>query len=144
MQQDRGNGSESREARALVLVVERDPHVRRLERFLLEEAGYMVQFSDDGLCAFDYARSTRPALVITEVLVPKCDGLALCRQLKGDEATRDIKVIIVSILACADRAREAGADAYVRKPLNGTLLIDSVRHLIGHSEGNAHAAHQHR
>ncbi len=141
MRQDGGIGSTDPATRALVLVVERDPHVRRLERFLLEEAGYLVQFADDGLVALEFARSVKPALVIAEVLVPKCDGLSLCRALKADEATRAIRVLIVSILSCQDRAREAGADAYVRKPLNETALVDSVRQLIGHSEGITHEAH---
>ena len=141
MRQDAGHGSAPQETHALILVVERDPHVRRLERFLLEEAGYQVQFAEDGLSALEMARARRPALALSEVLVPKLDGLALCRRLKADEATRDIKVVIVSILACEDRAREAGADAYVRKPLNDVRLIDSVRRLVGHPEGTLHAAH---
>jgi len=141
MAQDSAHMSADPLTDALVLVVERDPHVRRLERFLLEEAGYRVQFADDGLSALELARSVRPALIVAEALVPKLDGLALCRRLKADELTRDIRVLIVSILACEDRAREAGADAYVRKPLNETTLIDSVQKLIQHSEGTTHAAH---
>src|SRR5262245_20065023 len=87
--------------RALILVVERDPHVKELERYFLEEAGFTVEFVDDGERAIQLARELRPAIVITEILVPKCDGLTVCRTLKADQATRDIIVLVVSILAAA-------------------------------------------
>lgn len=101
-----------------------------LERYFLEEAGFAVAFADDGQQAIELARRTQPAIVITEILVPKCDGLTVCRTLKRDDATRPIIVLILSILAAEDRAREAGADGYLRKPLNDHLLIESVRKLL--------------
>ena len=120
-----GDGS-----RALILVVERDPHVRALERYFLEEAGFVVEFAEDGMRALELARELMPNIVIAEILVPKCDGLSVCRTLKRDPATRRIIVLILSILAAEERAREAGADGYLRKPLNDTSLIDSVCKLI--------------
>ena len=68
--------------------------------------------------------------MITEVLVPKLDGLALCRELKNDPETADIMVLIFSILAASTRAREAGADAFLMKPLAERRLVDTVRELI--------------
>jgi CheY-like chemotaxis protein len=128
--------------RALILVVERDPHVRRLERYFLEEAGFTVEFADDGLEAIELARELRPAIVVTEILVPKCDGLTVCRTLKSDPATGHVIVLVLSILAAEDRAREAGADAFLRKPLNDMLFIDLVRKLLGSvlAEGQVHGA----
>ncbi|HSK20674.1 MAG TPA: response regulator [Longimicrobiales bacterium] len=120
----------SSEGRAIILVVERDPHVRELEAFFLNEAGYAVEFTDDGPAALERARQLRPELVITEVLVPKMDGLALCRELKNDPRTADIMVLIFSILAASTRAREAGADAFLMKPLAERRLVDTVRELI--------------
>ena len=121
--------------RAVILVVERDPHVRRLERYFLEDAGYTVQFADDGISAIELARELQPRILITEILVPKADGLTVCRRVKADPATRDVVVLVLSILASEDRAREAGADGYLRKPLNDTLLVDSVRTLVGTAPG---------
>jgi CheY-like chemotaxis protein len=111
-------------------VVERDPHVRELESYFLEEAGYGVEFAGDGLAALELARSMQPRIVITEILVPKLDGLALCRTLKEEPATRHITVLIFSVLLAADRAREAGADAFLRKPLAERHLVDTVRELL--------------
>ena len=124
------DGQGSSEGRAIILVVERDPHVRELEAFFLNEAGYSVEFTEDGPAALEKARSLRPQLVITEVLVPRLDGLALCRELKNNPETSGIMVLIFSILAASTRAREAGADAFLMKPLAERRLVDTVRELI--------------
>jgi CheY-like chemotaxis protein len=115
---------------ALILVVERDPHVRELERFFLEEAGFVVDFADDGLKALEQARKLRPQILITEILVPRLDGLALCRTLKADPATCGIAVLIFSILLAKGRAEEAGADSFLRKPLAEKRLVETVRELL--------------
>lgn len=120
----------SLEGRAIILVVERDPHIRELKTFFLNEAGYSVEFTEDGPSALERARELRPQLVITEVLVPKLDGLALCRELKQDPQTAGVMVLIFSILAASTRAREAGADAFLMKPLAERRLVDTVRELI--------------
>jgi two-component system response regulator MprA len=122
---------------ALVLVVERDPHVRELEALFLKEAGFAVEFAGDGASALERARKLRPHLVITEIMVPRLDGLALCRQLKNDPETRGVKVLIFSVLSASARAREAGADAFLRKPLAEQRLVDTVRQLTaGRDEGS--------
>lgn len=118
------------EGGALILVVERDPHVRELEAFFLMEAGFAVEFADDGAMALERARKLRPHLVITEILVPRLDGLSLCRQLKADPETTGTLVLIFSILSASARAREAGADGFLRKPLAEQRLVETVRQLI--------------
>ena len=121
----------------LILIAERDRNVRELQQYFLGEAGYQVEFADDGQAAFDRIQDIRPALVITEILIPRVDGLALCRRLRDEPTTRDIPVIVFSILAAEARAREAGADAFLRKPLVDTVFLASVQALIaaGHNGG---------
>lgn len=118
----------------LILVVERDPHVRELERYFLEEAGFAVQFAEDGDEALALAQSTHPDLVITEILVPRMDGLALCREIRRDEGLRETEVLVFSILAAADRAEEAGACAFLRKPLAERSLLSTVREILSKHE----------
>jgi CheY-like chemotaxis protein len=115
---------------ALILVAERDPHVRALEKYFLERAGFSVEFASDGQETLDRARILMPHIIITEILVRGMDGLSVCRKLKQDPATRSIIVMIFSILAADKHAAEAGADAFLRKPLNDTLLVESVEKLI--------------
>jgi CheY-like chemotaxis protein len=118
------------ESSALVLVVERDPHVRELEAFFLNEAGFSVQFAEDGLAALERARVELPAIIVTEILVPKMDGLALCRAIKSDPRLEHIAVLVFSILAASSRAKDAGADAFLLKPLAEHRLVDTVRELL--------------
>jgi DNA-binding response OmpR family regulator len=120
----------NREGRAIILVVERDPHIRELEAYFLNEAGFTVDFAADGLDALQRARELRPDIIISEVLVPKLDGLALCRAVKSDAELRHIVMLIFSILAVHVRAREAGADAFLMKPLAERRLVETVRQLL--------------
>ena len=115
---------------ALILVVERNPAVQRLEKFFLEQAGFTVEFANDGVVALDRARELKPKIVVTEILVPQLDGLSLCRALKTDPSTRSIRVLIFSHLHAEDRAREVEADAFLIKPLNEQRLIETVEKLI--------------
>jgi two-component system response regulator MprA len=116
--------------KAIILVVDRDPHVRELEAHFLERAGFSVAFALDGHSALEQALKAVPEIVVTEILVPKLDGLALCRRLKADPRTRDVTVLVFSILAAAGRAREAGADAFLLKPLAEHALVSTVRRLL--------------
>ena len=116
--------------RALILVVERNPAVQRLERFFLEQAGYSVEFASDGISALARARELRPKIVVTEILVPRLDGLSLCREIKSDPRTQSIVVLVFSHLHAEVRALEAGADAFIVKPIDEENLIDIVSKLL--------------
>ena len=119
-----------RRGKAIILVVDRDPHVRELEAHFLQQAGFEVVFEQDGKGALERAQAIAPDIIITEILVPGLDGLSLCRQLKADPKTRGIAVLVFSVLATSGRAREAGADAFLQKPLTDHVLVDTVQHLL--------------
>jgi len=114
----------------MILCVERDPYVRELETFFLTEAGFSVTFADDGVKALELAQQLHPNVIITEILVPRLDGLALCRRLKSDPATSDIAVLVFSLLSAESRAKDAGADAFLPKPLSPQLLKERVRSVL--------------
>jgi CheY-like chemotaxis protein len=122
--------------RPLVLIAERDQHVRDLERFFLERAGFAVEFADEGAQALERARLMRPAVVVTEILLPKLDGLTLCRQLRDDQRTTGVPVIVFSVLAAAARAGDAGAHAFLRKPLVESVFLAAVQDAL-----SAHLPH---
>jgi len=124
----RSGDHESRQA--LILVVERNPAVQRLEKYFLEQAGYQVEFANDGEAALERARHLKPRIIVTEILVPKVDGLSLCRAIKADSRMRNTLVLIFSHLHAEDRAREVGADAFLIKPLDDELLIHTVEKLL--------------
>lgn len=116
--------------RALILVVERNPVVQRLERYFLEQAGYTVEFASNGKSALDRARELRPNIVVTEIMVPVLDGLSLCRILKSEPQTAHARILIFSHLHAEARALEVGADAFLLKPISEEMLIETVERLI--------------
>lgn len=118
---------------ALILVVERNPVVQRLERYFLEHAGFSVEFANDGLAALARAQELRPKILVAEILVPKLDGLSLCQAIKSNPETKNMLVLIFSHLQAEDRAKEAGADAFLTKPLDEALLIKTVEGLLAES-----------
>lgn len=120
----------SSENHVLALVVERNPIVQRLEKYFLEQAGYQVEFATDGVSALARAKDLRPAILVTEILVPRIDGLTLCRQLKSQTETKDILVLVFTHLEAEERAREAGADAFLQKPLGETRMLKTLEALV--------------
>ena len=130
-------------AAQLIFVVERDKHVRELLQAFLAVPGYTLQFFDDGATALDQIRERRPQLVILEILVPKLDGLGLCRQIKLAPALSDTPVMVLSVLNALDRARLAGADAFMLKPLDRQRLTATVAQLLAPSSARPTAQEAH-
>jgi CheY-like chemotaxis protein len=112
------------------LIAERDEAVRDLQQYFLEAAGFVVEFVADGEIALATARRHLPSVIVTEILLPKIDGLSLCRQIRADPLTAEIPVVIFSILNAAARAQEAGAQAFLRKPLVESMFISTIRSLV--------------
>ena len=111
--------------RKTVLVADRDPHIRRLvAQFLAEQ--YVVEFADDGYSALDRVRLSPPSAIISEILIPRLDGLALCRAIKADPLTQRVPVLVISMLMANERAIQSGADAFLTKPLERASLVASV------------------
>jgi CheY-like chemotaxis protein len=121
--------------KVLILAVERDPHVRKLERFFLHQAGYRVEFADDGLQGLERARVLQPRLVVTEIMLPGLDGLGVCRALKSDPATKGVAVLVFSVISAEGRALGAGADAFLPKPLDDARLVETVTRLLRERSG---------
>jgi CheY-like chemotaxis protein len=120
-----------------ILIAERDRNVRDLQSCALEAAGFAPTFVDDGEAALAWATSHATALIVTEILIPKLDGLTLCRRLHAQPATRGVPVLVFSILAAAARAEEAGASAFLRKPFIESTFIATVSMLTtAHEHAN--------
>ena len=113
-------------SKAIILIAERDRSVRELQLFFLTNAGFIVEFADDGQGALDRARRDPPALLITEILIPKIDGLTLCRLVRDDPALSGMPVVVFSILAAATRATDAGAAGFLRKPLVESTFLAAI------------------
>jgi CheY-like chemotaxis protein len=114
----------------LILIAERDQSVRKLQSLFLDRAGFAVEFAENGQEALERALAVRPSALITEILIPKLDGLALCRALRAEPDTRTTPILVFSILAAAQRAEEAGATAFLRKPLVDSIFVAAMQEMI--------------
>lgn len=120
---------------ARVLVVERDPFMREaLEQIL--GAQYNVMVVEDGRAALEAAKRSPPDIIVMELLLPGMDGFQLLRHLKADPATRQVPVVVFSVLLAADRCLRMGADAFVEKPHHVKLLSTVQRVLERRDEGH--------
>ncbi len=119
--------------RPLVLVAEDDPELRDvLARALREE--FEVEAVPDGRQAFEAARRLRPAVVVSDIMMPDLDGVGLVRSLRAEPWGEAIPVVLVTALdapAQAVGAFAAGADDYVAKPFSRAVLLARVRRLVG-------------
>lgn len=118
----------------LILVVESDPYIRGLQQSLLGQR-YSVHFAADGEAALEAARRLLPRMLIADILVPKIDGLRVCRLLKEDPATRHIRILLFSELLAERRARDSGADAFLHKPIDERRFLGVVQRLLEEAPG---------
>ena len=116
-----------------VLVIDDDPVIVELLRVNFEIEGFEVISAGDGREGFERVRSDRPDLVLSDIMMPRYDGLQLLTQLKADPATRGLPVILLSAKAQnaeVQQGLDLGADDYVTKPFDPLELIDRVNAVL--------------
>ncbi len=125
--------SDPRKARPRVLVVDDNADLRAYVARILSD-DYTVELAADGLSALAAARRERPALVLSDVMMPGLDGFGLLRALREDPALSRVPVLLVSARAGEEAAVEglaAGADDYLAKPFSARELLARVRVHLG-------------
>jgi two-component system, chemotaxis family, sensor kinase CheA len=117
-----------------ILVVDDSLTTRSLEKSILESHGYHVRVAVDGAEALHLIRTEKPALVISDVMMPRMTGFELLAELKADSALSRIPVILVTSLESkAEQARglELGADAYiVKRRFDQSELMQIVQQIL--------------
>jgi signal transduction histidine kinase len=123
------------QARALlhVVIAEDSPTQAELLRETLADAGYGVSVAANGLEALAAARALKPALIVTDVVMPDMDGYQLCMAVKADPRLHDVPVMMVTSLDQIDdivMALESGADNFIRKPFDPQALLARMEFLL--------------
>jgi DNA-binding response OmpR family regulator len=116
-----------------VLVIDDDPVIVELLRVNFEIEGFEVLSAGDGREGYDRARSDRPDVVLSDIMMPRFDGLQLLTKLKRDPITRALPVILLSAKAQnaeVQQGLDLGADDYVTKPFDPLELIDRVNAVL--------------
>ena len=118
------------QTRDLVLVIDDDDSIRRLMVRRLQEAGFdtaEAASAGEGLAA---VRELHPAAVTLDIVLPDVSGWAVLTELKADPLTRDIPVVVVSIIDGRETALDLGAVGYVEKPISPNELVSAVRDVL--------------
>jgi two-component system alkaline phosphatase synthesis response regulator PhoP len=120
-------------AKTRVLVIDDEAPIRLLCRVNLEAEGMQVLEAGDGPAGLAEARSSRPDVILLDVMMPGLDGWAVAEELVDDASTQDIPIVFLTARAeLRDRARglELGGVDYVTKPFNPVELASLVRGLL--------------
>lgn len=116
-----------------ILIVDDNQVNLKLIKVLLSVAGYQVRTATDGPQALEVLQSFRPSLILMDIQLPGIDGLELTKRLKADPATRDILIVALTAYAMQgdeQRARAAGCDGYIAKPIDTRTLPDALEHYL--------------
>ena len=120
---------------ARILVVDDNPVNLKLAASVLEFAGYQILEAGDASQALDIIRQTPPDLILLDIGLPGMDGLTLTGQLKADPATRHIRIVALTAYAMKgddEKAKAAGCDGYITKPIDTRKLAGQVAEALGH------------
>jgi len=118
------------EKRKTILVVDDDANIRELLRQQLENEGYSVREAKDGMDAINQIKTSRPDLILLDVMMPQINGFDVAAVLKNDPQTTDIPIIILSIIENRERGYHIGIDRYLTKPINTEKLLSEIGSLL--------------
>lgn len=116
-----------------VLVVEDDEELRQLLSFMFEYSGFEARTAVDGVDALDKLEEWRPDAIVLDVMMPRMDGLTVCRRLRAVPETAELPIVMLSGKAQSEGVAEglaAGANKYLIKPTPLDVLVRNVRELL--------------
>jgi two-component system cell cycle response regulator DivK len=116
-----------------ILYVEDNELNRKMVRDLLRRTSYRLIEAPDGEAGVTMAGEQRPDLILMDVQLPKISGIEATRRLRAEPATADTPIIAITSFAPSgdeQRARDAGASAYLAKPYSPFTLLNMIRELL--------------
>ncbi len=120
-----------------LLVVEDSPTQLEQLAYILESEGYRVKTAINGAMGLKVIQEEKPALVITDILMPEMDGYDLCKTLKNTHETKDIPVMLLTNLSDPHdviKGLQSGADNFLTKPYNKDFLLSRIRYILVNQE----------
>jgi twitching motility two-component system response regulator PilG len=124
--------------KSLILIVEDEESLLKLESILLTSRGYQVRGVTSGENALREIAENRPDLVLLDIMMPGLDGFEVCRRIKSNPSTSSIPVVMLTAKKNSqDQAKgvEAGADAYLTKPFKSVRIMEVIEALLSGKKG---------
>ena len=108
---------------------------------LLKTEGYDVDHAIDGVCGYRTAESGRPDLILTDIHMPRMNGIDMIKRIRSQNDLKGVPIIVMSAYGkrLIDDAMSAGADGYVEKPLNLEKLLATVKGVLGEQAASRNA-----
>ena len=126
-------------AQTIALIVEDDGDTVKLLTRYLEEANYLVYSATDGNDALLQAQYYTPDVILLDIILPgEMDGWDVLRELKLNRMTRDIPVVVCSVLSEKQKAFSLGAVEYIEKPIHQDTLLERLENLLGTPQTSKH------
>ncbi|MHA7866270.1 MAG: response regulator transcription factor [Salipiger thiooxidans] len=116
-----------------VMLIEDEPNIIEAISFILSREGLAVETHSDGTTANDRLRAVAPDLLILDVMLPGKSGYDILRELRGDAATAELPVLMLTARGQSrdrEMAERAGVSAFMTKPFSNSEMLDTVRSLM--------------
>jgi len=116
-----------------ILIVEDSATQAEHLKHMLEVHGYRVTAASNGAQALRAARREKPALILSDIVMPEMDGYAFCNAVKSDDDLKDVPVILMTSLSSAGdvvKGLQCGADNFIRKPYEGKYLLARINYAL--------------
>jgi excisionase family DNA binding protein len=114
-----------------ILVVDDDPEIIDIVKaFLQRQVGYDVSTASDGITALIEVGRKKPDLLILDIMIPGVDGVEVCRRIKADSTNKTAIIAVSGIAENEERVMQAGADAFILKPIDLNDLQNEARRLL--------------
>lgn len=127
------NGRDQEKATREILIVEDSPTQAELLECTLTNRGYKVSVAKDGIEALEVVQKRKPALIISDIIMPRMDGHELCHEIKRDKTLKDIPILLLTCLTRPEdviRSLNARVDGYITKPYDENFLLTKVESLL--------------
>jgi DNA-binding response OmpR family regulator len=118
-----------------ILIIDDDQVIQDSLQEFFSEAGYVVLLAADGISGFELITREKPDLIITDILLPRMHGIALCEKVRSSDELRSIPIILMTGVYKDVNLRmyvfKGLADDFIEKPFHETELLSKIEHILG-------------
>jgi DNA-binding response OmpR family regulator len=118
-----------------IVIVDDDRVTLTMLQMFFTKSGYQVFTANDGAQGYEIIQKEKPEILISDMLIPKVDGLELCKKIKENPELQNTKIILITAvykgIPFKHEAKECGASYFIEKPIDTKILMERVNSLTG-------------